>query len=282
MADTIKIRPISGFVGAEIHGVDLNVLEPRELVKLRAAFIEHQVLFFPDQRLTADAFYRFATHWGEVEPLKPGMPTAQHPNVLLVESKDGGGPGKFNDIWHSDLSFHRFPPSVTALQAVTVPPQGGDTVFAGMYAAYDSLSAPLRALVDDLETVHDGLPSFTTYLMDPSVHDGKGRLNRLRSTNTVSTHPMVRRHPESGRKSLYINRTFTTRVLGLSEIESRNLLNLLLEHAEQPSFQMRWRWREGDVGLWDNRCVLHYAAKDYGRAHRVMRRITLKGDKPFA
>lgn len=279
---TLTVRRLSGYIGAEISDVDLNTLSADTLAEIRATFLEHLVLFFPRQHLSADALVGFASSFGEVEPLRPDMiPNPDNPKVMRLVSKDGGGSGKFNDTWHADVTFFRRPPAATVIQADTIPERGGDTVYASLYAAYESLSEPLRFMIQDMEVLHDGIPSFSTYLLDPSVTNGRERLEHLKSTAEVAAHPLVTRHPETGRKLLYLNRTFAVRILGLSDIESRNLLALLFEHVEQASFQMRWRWSEGDVGIWDNRCALHYASKDYTPALRIMDRITIKGDQPI-
>ena len=277
------VQPIAGYIGAEITGVDLNLVDESVMASIRVAFYDHQALFFPGQHLSVDALCRFAGYFGEVESLRPGLP--HHPNhskVGLLESKEGGGPGKFNNIWHSDRSFQPCPPAATVVQAVTIPNRGGDTLFASMYAAYECLSTPIRSMLEGMRAVHDRSPALTPYLQDPSMPNGKQRLAHLRAGCEITVQPLVTLHPDSGRKSLFLNRTYTTRILDLSDIESRHLLNLLIEHTEQPCFQMRWRWSAGDVAIWDNRCTTHYAAKDYGKALRVMQRVTVSGARARA
>ena len=134
--------------------------------------------------------------------------------------------------------------------------------------------------IEGMDALHDGVPNFTPYPLDPGTPDGQQRLAKMKIEKPGAVHPLVRRHPETGRKALFVNRAYTVRILGVSEIESRHLLNLLCEHVEQSSFQVRWRWDEGDVVMWDNCCILHYAAKDFGREQRVLHRVTLKGDRP--
>ena len=276
-----NVRPLSGYIGAEVTGLDLNRLDDDTTMAIHSAFLEHQVLLFPRQHLSGDALCRFASRFGEVELPHSGLKvTPDNPRVFRLKTEGGEGDGKFNDIWHSDVSFQHAPPAASVIQAIRVPDIGGDTLFASMYAAYETLSDPIRSMIEDLEALHDGVPNFTTYLLDLGTPDAKQRLERMKATAEVSVHPLVRCHPETGRKSIYINRAFTTRIMGLSDIESRNLMNLLFEHIEQASFQMRWHWSEGDVGIWDNRCALHYAAKDYGAGLREMDRVTIKGDEP--
>jgi taurine dioxygenase len=149
-----------------------------------------------------------------------------------------------------------------------------------MYAAYDALSTRMRHVIEGLEALHDGIPNFRSYLLDPGTPDGPERLRKFTEEHPGCVHPVVRRHPETGRKALFVNRAYTVDIMGVTSIESRNILNFLFEHIEQPSFQVRWRWSEGDVAMWDNRCTLHYASMDYGDAHRLLHRVTLKGDRP--
>jgi taurine dioxygenase len=283
MAMLGNVRPLTGHIGAEIGGIDLKTLDDAAVAAIRAAWLEHKVVFFPRQELTADELVGVARRFGEIEPPHAGL--RRHPDnddVLLLETHRKAGDGRYNDIWHSDVTFAERPPMASMLHAVKLPAVGGDTLFSSMTAAWDALSEPLKRAVEGLEAYHDGIPNFTAYLSDPGQPNGRERLARMRQTEPGAVHPVVRRHPETGRRALFVNRAFTTRILGLSEIESRGLLDLLIEHCEQSSFQMRWRWTEGDVALWDNRHALHNAAFDYGDEHRVMHRVTLKGDRPVA
>ena len=222
-----------------------------------------------------------AKRFGEIVTPHAGLNKLPgHPDVMLVETKDGEGSGKYNTNWHSDVSFDEKPPAGSIIRAVKLPGIGGDTLFASMYAAYDNLSAPIKEIVENLKAFHEGVPRFSWSLLDPAHPTGREMLDKMKAECPGATHPVVRRHPETGRKALYVNRSFTTRIMGLSEVESRNLVDLLCEHCEQSSFQVRWRWSEGDVAMWDNRCAMHCAAMDYGTGHRVMHRVTLKGDRP--
>lgn len=280
---TATIRPLAGHIGAEMAGLDLRHIGPTEAAAIRAALIEHQVLFFPRQGLSADELARAATAFGTIDPPHRGLERhPDNPDVMLAVSRGGEGGAKYNDIWHSDVSFDRTPPMASLLQAVTLPPTGGDTLFASMSTAWEALSERLRRALRGLLALHDGIPNFTPYLLDPGTPDGPARLEKLKREQPGFAHPLVIRHPESGREALFVNRAYTQRILGLSEIESRRLLDLLCEHCEQASFQTRWRWSEGDIAFWDNRCTLHYAARDYGRHDRLMIRVTLKGTQPVA
>ena len=283
MNSASNIRRLTGQIGAEISDIDVTRLDDGGVRLIKEAFHQHQVLFLPRQRLNHGDLVSFAGRLGEVRAGGTGhVMHTDNPEVILVETDRGAGSGKYNEIWHSDMSCERQPPSVSVLHAVKLPEIGGDTLFASMYAAYEALSEPLKRLVDGLEALHDGVPAFAPLLMDPQSPSGLERLERMRLEQAQTMHPVVRRHPDTGRKALFVNRTFTTRIMGLSDIESRRLLSLLLEHAEQPRFQARWRWSEGDLAMWDNRCTMHYAVYDYGQAHRIMHRVFLAGDRPRA
>ena len=276
-----NVSRLTGHIGAEISGVDITRLDTAGTKFVRDALLEHQVVFLPHQDMTIDAMVSFAERLGDVQP----NPSAHliHPEnsrVIIVETNEGAGSGKYNEVWHSDASHLAKPPAVTVLHAVKTPDVGGDTLFASLYAAYDALSEPLKRVVEGLDALHDGAAAYTPILMDPLTESGPERLQKMHENQESILHPVVRRHPETGRKALYVNRTYTTRFMGLSSVESRKLLNLLFEHAEQAKFQVRWRWTEGDLAIWDNRSVMHYAAYDFGEAHRRMHRIFISGDRP--
>jgi taurine dioxygenase len=275
----IAVHKLSGNLGAQVSGVNLNRLDSHTTNFIRDALTENLVLFFPRQGLSGDELVHFAELFGDIDVPHGGL-QSQHGDPRVMVTARRGGEGVRNDMWHSDVSFDETPPSLSILQALEVPELGGDTLFASMYAAYDDLSVPIRNVVDNLQALHDGLPGFTYQVT--GTPGGAERLRRLRQEAKSAIHPVVRKHPESGRKALYVNRLFTQRIVGISDIESRNLLNLLCEHAEQSSFQVRWRWSAGDLVLWDNRCVMHYAANDIGDADRVMWRVTLQGERPTA
>jgi taurine dioxygenase len=278
-----NVRPLTGHIGAEIAGIDLKAIGVGEAEAIHQAFLDHQVLFFPRQTMAPDDLVAFGSRFGEIDPPHGGLRhLADHPDVMLVETRAGAGGGKYNAIWHSDVTFDPTPPLGSILYAVKLPDVGGDTLFASMYAAYDALSERMRNMVEGLEALHDGIPDFRPYLLDPTTPDGPERLRKLKQQHPGCVHPVVRRHPKTGRKALFVNRAFTVDIMGVNRIESRNILNFLFEHIEQPTFQVRWHWNQGDVAMWDNRCALHYASMDYGDAHRVLHRVTLKGDRPAA
>ncbi|MEU0558344.1 TauD/TfdA family dioxygenase [Dactylosporangium sp. NPDC006015] len=274
----MKLDHLGPHFGADVHDIDLDRATDDELAEVRAALVEHKVLFFEGQQLDNDGQVRLGRRLGELtasHPVVGGVDEA-HPEVYALDSADNG----FADVWHTDVTFMPRPPLGSILRAVVLPPSGGDTNWADSQLAYASLSAPVRALADQLTAVHDGNREFGYYLAQRrggkgSVWDGEV-VTRLDPVE----HPVVRVHPETGRKGLFVNPGFTSHIVGVSEAESRGILDLLYAHLTKPEHIVRHRWRPGDVAMWDNRSTAHYANRDYGTAHRVMHRITLRGDAP--
>jgi taurine dioxygenase len=197
-----------------------------------------------------------------------------------------GGQGVYNDEWHTDVTFRPCPALGSILYARVIPESGSDTLWSNMYAAYESLTEPVKRMVEGLAAVHDicgggpygRVPNYREIVL--AKPDGLRHLHDIESKFPPVVHPVVRTHPETGRKALFVNRSFTTRIEGISKLESAWILGMLLEHVEQVGFQMRHRWRVNDLVMWDNRCTQHLAVADYGPAHRVMHRITVQGDRP--
>ncbi len=274
----MKLDHLGPHFGADVHDIDLDRATDDELAEVRAALVEHKVLFFAGQQLDDDGQVRLGRRLGELtasHPVVGGVDEA-HPEVYALDSADNG----FADVWHTDVTFMPRPPLGSILRAVVLPPSGGDTNWADSQLAYESLSAPVRALSDQLTAVHDGNREFGYYLAQRrggqgSVWDGEV-VTRLDPVE----HPVVRVHPETGRRGLFVNPGFTSHIVGVSEAESRGILDLLYAHLTKPEHIVRHRWRPGDVAMWDNRSTAHYANRDYGTAHRVMHRITLRGDAP--
>jgi taurine dioxygenase len=273
---TIGVTPIAGALGAEIGGVELAAdLGDETIAEIRRAWLEHLVVFFHDQELAPDRFLAFARRIGQpVEyPFVKGIDG--YPEIITV-SKRPGEIVNFGGIWHSDTVYLERPPMATMLLAREVPPYGGDTMYANMYAAYDALSPGMQRMLEGMRSVN------TSALADVS----KTREDRIRDTGTqddrefVSEHPVVRTHPESGRKALYVNVAHTSRFVDMTEDESRPLLRYLFEHSVRPEFTCRLRWRVGSLALWDNRCAMHNPVNDYHGFTRTMLRITLAGDVP--
>jgi taurine dioxygenase len=282
----IAVRPITAAIGGEVTGVDLRAIDDDAFAAIRAALLDRLVLVFPRQALAPADHLAFARRFGELEPPHPVFAhLAEHPQVSVLENRDGAGVN--NDEWHSDVSFRACPALGSVLHARIVPATGGDTLWANMYAAYDDLAEPLRQAIYGLRAIHDvcgGGPygrvaNYREIVLAGS--DGPRRLAEIEHDFPPVSHPVVRTHPETGRRALFVNRSFTTRVEGLSKLESSWLLGLLLEHAEQTTFQMRHRWQADDVVVWDNRCTQHLAVADYAPAHRLMHRVTVLGDKPL-
>lgn len=274
----MKLDHLGPHFGADVHDIDLDRATDDELAEVRAALVEHKVLFFAGQQLDDDGQVRLGRRLGELTASHPviGGVDEAHPEVYALDSADNG----FADVWHTDVTFMPRPPLGSILRAVVLPPTGGDTNWADSQLAYESLSAPVRDLADRLTAVHDGNREFGYYLAQRrggkgSVWDGEV-VTRLDPVE----HPVVRVHPETGRKGLFVNPGFTSHIVGVSEAESRGILDLLYAHLTKPEHVVRHRWRPGDVAMWDNRSTAHYANRDYGTAHRVMHRITLRGDVP--
>ncbi len=264
--------------GAEVIGLDLRTLTDEQVLAIREALVDLKVLFFRGQDLSDSDQVAFGRRLGEVTA---GHPVASSTGVELPEiyNIDSADPEfSFSDVWHTDVTFMERPPLGSILRAVRLPSYGGDTSWVDSQLAYESLSAPVRELVDQLTAVHDGNREWGAYLRR---HGGTGNVwdGKQVTELTPVEHPVVRVHPESGRKGLFVNPGFTSHVVGVSDAESRAILDLLYAHLTKPEHTVRHRWQVGDVGIWDNRSTLHYANRDYDEV-RTMRRITLEGDRP--
>ncbi len=273
----LQVAPIAGALGAEIGGVDLaTAVDDDTIAAIRRAWLDQKVVFFRDQQLTPEQFLAFARRMGDLAryPFVPGLD--EHPEIIAV-TKLPEERTNFGGIWHSDTAYLEEPPMATMLLAREVPPAGGDTLFADMYAAFAALSPAMQQLLEPLRAVN------SSALADVS----KTREDRIRDTGSLedlavyeAVHPVVRTHPETGRKALYVNVAHTSRFEGMTEEESRPLLQFLFQHQVRPEFTCRFRWEVGSLALWDNRCVQHNPVNDYHGFRRVMHRITLAGDRP--
>ncbi len=270
--ETIEVRPVTPRLGAEIFGVDLARPSNRQMAEIHAAFLEHQVLFFRDQALDPDSQKRFGRHFGElaIHPAAPGP--EGHPEILHIYA-DANSRHVNGERWHSDVSCEEEPPLGSVLHMKVLPPVGGDTVFASMYAAYEALSERMKSYLDGLRAVHDGEPFYRGRYEDRGVVDTGKVYPR-------AIHPVVRTHPETGRKCLFVNPMFTTRMLDVPREEGDAVLRFLYEHCGKPEFQVRFRWRTDSVAFWDNRAVIHQALWDYYPHTRSGYRVTIKGDRP--
>ncbi|MFM9370855.1 TauD/TfdA dioxygenase family protein [Streptomyces sp. Da 82-17] len=267
------VTPQSATIGAEISGVDLSrPLTPRLREELNRALLEWKVLFFRQQHLTSLQQREFARNWGELET-NPLLETGDSEDVVRFDKGAGTAP-TFENVWHTDVTFRERPALGAVLQLREVPPRGGDTMWADMAAAYDNLPDDVRARIDHATAEHDFLPGFRRFY-------GPERLAPLQDLFPPVTHPVVRTHPENGRRMLFVNTSFTTRIHGLERSESDELLRLLFQQAHVPEFQVRFRWQAGDIAFWDNRATQHYAVNDYGDARRVAERVAIAGDRPY-
>jgi taurine dioxygenase len=269
----IQIQKLTPVIGAEIHGVDLaqQPLDQRTFKEIHEALTENQVIFFRDQHLTVDQHKAFGRLFGDlvVHPAAPGL-VEGHPEILVIHA-DEKSKHVAGENWHTDVSCDPTPPMGSVLYMHELPPVGGDTLFASMYAAYEGLSEPMKRFLEPLTAIHDG----------EHVYRGRYGVDETGKVYPKAEHPVVRTHPVSGRKALYVNRGFTTRITQLKRPESAALLELLYQHIETPEYQCRFRWQVNSIAFWDNRCVQHHAMWDYFPQRRHGHRVTIKGDKPF-
>lgn len=273
----MKIHELSGALGAEMRGVDLASLDDAERAAIRDAFHQHLVLVFRDQDLSAAAQMAFTELFGPVEPhpLRTRRTVDDFPAVLILENAKGR-PGARNDYWHSDISHAERPPAVSVLHALKVPDGRGDTMFCNMYRAYEGLSAGLRAALRGMRALHSGRAT----LARSQEHNDARKIDPS-EIKPPRAHPAVRTHPETGRAALFVNPHFTIGFEDMTEDESRPLLEPLYAAAIGPENAYRHRWRAGDVVMWDNRCTMHYAIKDYTEdMTRLLHRTTAGGDVP--
>jgi len=269
----ITIDPVTPTVGAEIHGVDLSKpIDDETFAEIHEALLEHCVIFFRDQELDHDTHKAFGRRFGELA-VHPAIPGPEgHPEILPIHA-DENSTYIAGERWHSDVSCDARPPLGSILYLHTVPATGGDTMFANMYAAYDALSDRMKSYLEGLTAHHDGAPQYRGRYKDLGVEDA-GKVY------PSADHPVVRRHPETGRKCLFVNPIFTTKINDLPRHESDSVLRMLFEHTQNPDFQVRFRWRPGSVAFWDNRCVQHIAIWDYFPNVRSGYRVTIEGSAP--
>jgi len=272
----IEVRPIAGALGAEIGGVDLREIDDDAVASIRQAWLEHCVVFFRDQPLPPAYFLRFAKRFGEIVeyPFIKGIEGFPEiiPVIKLEHEKSN-----FGGVWHSDTSYLEKPPMGTMLIAREVPPKGGDTLFANAYLAYETLSDGMKRMLDGLIAIDSSAKADASRTREDRVKDMK---RDDAEKEYVGEHPVVRTHPETGRKALYLNVAHTVRFKDMTVVESAPLLRYLIQHQTRPEFTCRFRWEVGSIAFWDNRCALHNAVNDFHGYRRVMHRITLAGDTP--
>lgn len=278
---TIKVSPVAGNIGAEIHGIDLREpLSDSAYEEIRSALLEYCVIFFRDQDITPEQQIAFAGRFGELQ-VHPFIPTLEgHPEIIELRSEETG-PAEMSyqsNVWHTDLTYTPEPPLGCVLWAKEVPPAGGDTMFLNAYRAYETLSPRMQDFLADLTCVHDITvtmpPDFMTQSWAPK------QLESLQKKTPPIAHPIVRTHPETGRKLLFVNQHFTSHIPELNRNESDALLKCLYEHNARPENVVRFNWRKHSIAFWDNRSTQHYAVNDY-HSLRIMHRVTICGDKPY-
>jgi taurine dioxygenase len=273
----IRTHRVAGALGAEIEGVDLSQdLPEAAIAALRRALLDHQVIFFRGQDLSPARFMAFAVRFGE--PVEYPMVKGIEGFPLIIEvAKYEHERTNFGGLWHTDTAYLERPPMGTLLLAREVPPHGGDTLFASQTLAYESLSEGMRAMLDGLIAVNTSTKADVTRTREDRVRDS---VHPTQRRDYEAEHPVVRTHPETGRKSLYVNPGHTTRFKGMTEEESAPLLKFLFDHQTRPEFTCRFVWQPGSLAFWDNRCALHNPVNDYHGFRRIMHRITLAGDRP--
>ena len=276
----MEIRPVSGVLGAEIFGVDLSRPLPDPVFReIRAALLRHEVIFIRDQDLSRQAQIDFAQRFGkpDIHPIANGM--EEYPEVVKVW-KPAGESASFGTGWHSDNTFFENPTILSFLYSVIIPPFGGDTLYASTSAAYRALSQTMRGMLDGLVAVHCASRAYDPKTTGEAKYSGDAAIT-YRYSSAVEReveHPVIRKHPESGRESIYVNPMFTQRIVGMNPRESNALLQFLYQHVALPDFQCRFRWQTGSLAIWDNRVAQHYALDDYREHERLMYRVTVSAD----
>ena len=271
---SIQVTPLTPIIGAEIQGVDLSrPLERQQFGEVKEAFLKHQVIFFRDQEITVDQHKAFGRLFGEllIHPAAPGP--GEHPEIFVIHTDENSKFAEGN-AWHSDMSCQDEPPLGSILHLHQVPSSGGDTLFSSMYAAYEALSEPMKVFLSGLTAIHES----------ERVYRGRYAQQGVDDTGKVypsAEHPVIRTHPETGRKALFVNSAFTARIKGLKRPESRALLRFLYDHLASPEFHCRFKWAPYSIAFWDNRCAQHFATWDYYPEVRHGLRVTVKGDRPY-
>jgi len=276
-APPFEVERLGVKLGAEVRGLDLR--EPMDhgtFAAFEAALIEHKVLVLREQHMTTAQHVAMSRQFGELE-VHPMRPQGEFPEILVLDNhKDN--PVLSTDVWHSDTTFRKNPTKYTILRCQIMPKLGGDTLWADMEAAYEGLSAPFRRAIEGLRAVHD----FANFrVLFKNSDEDRAKLRKMEELFPNPSHPVVRTHPVTGRKSLYVNPQFTLRIEGLEPMESRALLDVLFAQAQVPEYQFRLRWAPGTIVFWDNRSTQHYAANDYYPERRRMERTAVVGDAPY-
>ncbi len=253
--DHWQVRRLAGALGAEVHGPDISNASAEDIEAIKSILLEHMVIFLPDQSPTAEAHISFGRHFGDLEG-HPNLSsdTSLPPELFQLQASEGG----VADEWHTDLTFQEQPALMSILHMVECPDTGGDTLWTSLYAAYDELSDPMKSMCGGLTALHDALPH-----------------NR---PEDMTIHPVVRVHPLTGKKALYVNEHFTRRIVEMNSTESEMLLSYLTRWVSHPRFTVRYHWQPGTIGIWDNRCTQHFVLNDF-EGERIIQRVTVVGDQ---
>jgi len=272
----IQVKPIAGALGAEIYGVDLAKIDDKIFADIHHAFLDNLVIFFRDQTITPEQQVAFSARFAPVGyyPFLKGLP--DHPAVIEVR-KEPEDKLNFGGVWHTDTAYLAKPPMGSVLYAKEIPESGGDTMFANLYLAYETLSDSMKAMLDGRNAVNSSQKGDAAVGRQKSVDENPKDATDIQ---TESSHPVLRTHPETGRQALYVNRGHTVCFEGMTPQESAPILEYLFEYQIRPEFTCRFQWAPGSIAIWDNRCALHYPLNDYQGQRRVMHRVTMEGDTP--
>ena len=274
----ISVRRLTIHIGAEVSGVDLREPSDADIKELDDLLIEHLVLFFRDQDLTTEQHVALGRRFGDLHLHSVAASLPEHPEIIVLENDERRPPNI--DAWHTDVTMDAEPPMGSILRAVEVPEVGGDTLWASMYAAFEALPAAMQAMCKELTAVHHYPDSFRKGVVRQP--DGYAALEQYDRDHPPVEHPLVRRHPVTGRYGLFVNSTFTQYVKGVGRKEGAALLRMLYDHvATRPEFHVRFKWEPNSIAFWDNRCTQHYAVADYSPRRRLMQRVTIAGDRPY-
>jgi taurine dioxygenase len=276
----ITVRPYAATLGAEVGGVDLSQDLPDDAIaEIRRALLENLVIFFRGQTLMPEQQLAFARRFGDLSLHDQVKGMDEYPEIIEVR-KEPEDERNFGGAWHGDVTYMEEPPLGSILYALEVPPVGGDTLWANQYIAYETLSGGMRAMLDRLTMMHTPAKIYGVTSKDWSK-DSSVKTAPSEAAEYETEHPLVRTHPETGRKMLFVSGLFTPRFKDMTEEESQPLIDFLMGQATREEFTCRWRWQKGDVAFWDNRATLHYALNDYSGYRRIMNRVTIAGDRPY-
>jgi taurine dioxygenase len=282
---TIQVSPVAGAIGAEVEGLDLSrPLSNAQAEDLHQAFLDHKVVFLRGQSLQPAQQVAAAKLFGEPYRIAYVSPMEGYPEIIeIVREPQDTGKYVFGSGWHSDMSFQEIPPRASMLYVMEVPPYGGDTMWVNMEAAYDALSNGMKAMLGGMKVMHSGKRSYGTGGIYSGGANATGNMTvgTDDAGNSEVAHPLVRTHPETGRKALFVNEVYAVRLQNMTEAESRPILDMLVKHALKPEFSCRFRWSAGTVAVWDNRNTMHHAIGDYDGHRRVARRVTIAGEAPI-